>query len=219
MSDQSVYQRQEFGADIGIGQRPALLIVDFVNGFLDPDLFGGGNIADAARRTKPLLDAARASGLPVIFTRIVYAEDGSNAGIWCEKAPRLKLLTESAKASQIVEFLTPLPGELIVRKTQASAFFGTDLSACLVHKGVDTLVVAGCTTSGCVRASVVDAISYNFRPIVVAECVGDRAQGPHAANLFDMKQKYADLVSLNEAVDRFSSERVASGALRSPPGG
>jgi maleamate amidohydrolase len=135
-----------------------------------------------------------------VFTRIVYAEDGSDAGVWCEKAPRLKTLTESAAASQVVDFLAPRPGELVVRKTQASAFFGTDLSSYLTYKGVDSVIIAGCTTSGCVRATVVDAISYNFRPIVVSDCVGDRAAGPHEANLFDIGQKYADLIDLDEAV-------------------
>jgi maleamate amidohydrolase len=198
--DQDVYSRQGFGQPLGFGKRPALLLVDFVNGFLDPEQFGGGNIAVAARNSVPLLAAARAAGVPVVFTRIVYAEDGSNAGVWCEKAPRLKFLTESSSASRVIDELEPRSGEYVIRKTQASAFFGTDLAAHLIHKGVDTLLIAGCTTSGCVRASVVDAISHNLRPIVVEDCVGDRAQGPHQANLFDMGQKYADLLSATEAV-------------------
>ncbi|MCP4306117.1 MAG: isochorismatase family protein, partial [bacterium] len=110
MTDHAVLQKQEFGQSIGMGKRPALLIVDFVNGFLDPDMFGGGNIIEAATQTSTLLAAARSGGHPVIFTRIVYAEDGSDAGIWCRKVPRLKLLTESAPASQITEILEPLPG-------------------------------------------------------------------------------------------------------------
>jgi maleamate amidohydrolase len=200
MLDADVYRQQGFGQKIGRGKRPALLVVDFVNGFLDPSIFGGGSIAEAAQRTRPLLESARSKGLPIVFTRIVYAEDGSDAGVWCEKAPRLKTLTESASASQVVDFLAPRAGELVVRKTQASAFFGTDLSSYLTYKSVDTVIIAGCTTSGCVRATVVDAISYNFRPIVVAHCVGDRAAGPHEANLFDIGQKYADLIELDEAV-------------------
>ena len=200
MPDTDVYRQQGFGQTIGRGTRLALLVVDFVNGFLDPAIFGGGNIMEAAQRTKPLLEAARSKGLPIVFTRIVYAEDGSDAGVWCEKAPRLKTLTESAAASQVVDFLAPRAGELVIRKTQASVFFGTDLSSYLTYKGVDSVIIAGCTTSGCVRATVVDAISYNFRPIVVSDCVGDRAAGPHEANLFDIGQKYADLVDSDEAV-------------------
>lgn len=205
MLDADVYRRQGFGQKIGRGKHPALVVVDFVNGFLDPSIFGGGNIAEAAQQTTMLLQSARSSGLPIAFTRIVYAEDGSDAGVWCEKAPRLKLLTESSAASQVVDILAPLAGEMIIRKTQASAFFGTDLSSYLTYKGVDSVIVAGCTTSGCVRATVVDAISYNFRPIVVADCVGDRATGPHEANLFDIGQKYADLVELNEALEWLSA--------------
>ena len=205
MSDADVYRQQGFGQAISRGKRPALLVVDFVNGFLDPAIFGGGNIAEAAHRTKPLLESARGKGLPIVFTRIVYLKDGSDAGVWCEKAPRLRTLTESAVASQVVDFLAPRAGELIVRKTQASAFFATDLSSHLTYRGVDSVIIAGCTTSGCVRATVVDAISHNFRPIVVADCVGDRAQAPHEANLFDIGQKYADLLDLTEALKWLSA--------------
>jgi maleamate amidohydrolase len=209
MSDTDVYRQQGFGQAIGRGKRPALLVVDFVNGFLDPAIFGGGNIVEAAERTKPLLEAARSEGLPIVFTRIVYAEDGSDAGVWCEKAPRLRTLTESSSASQVVDFLAPRAGELVVRKTQASAFFGTDLSSYLTYKGVDSVIIAGCTTSGCVRATVVDAISYNFRPIVVSDCVGDRALAPHEANLFDIGQKYADLIERDGAVKWLATLRVS----------
>jgi maleamate amidohydrolase len=189
-----VYTRQGFGNALGPGRKSALLIVDFVNGFADPAMFGGGNIQDAIDRTVDVLAWARDQSLPIAFTRIVYAEDGSDAGIWCLKAPRLRELTESNPASHVVDTLAPRPGELVLRKTQASAFFGTDLAAWLVGRGIDTLLVAGCTTSGCVRASIVDAISYNLRPIVIPDCLGDRAIAPHEANLFDLGQKYADLV-------------------------
>ena len=148
----------------------------------------------------PLLRAAREAGLPVAFTRVVYAADGSDAGVFTRKAPGLLALTEESEGSQIVPELAPRPGEHVIRKTQPSAFFGTDLAAWLLGRGVDTLLVAGATTSGCVRASVVDAMSYNLRTIVVRDCVGDRALGPHEANLFDMEQKYADLAGVDEAI-------------------
>jgi len=196
MSD--VYARQQFGRRTGIGARPALVVVDFVNGFCDPDMLGGGNIAEAVAATQPLLTVARARALPVVFTRIVYAADGSDASLWCEKVPRLRQLTEEAAASQVVAALAPLPGELVLRKTQASAFFGTPLAACLVARGVDTLIVAGCTTSGCVRATVIDAMSHNYRTVVASDCVGDRALDPHRASLFDMGQKYSDLLTASE---------------------
>ena len=196
--DTDVYARQQFGGRTGFGKSPALMVVDFVNGFHDPDILGGGNIAEAVMATRPLLDFFRSRGLPVVFTRIVYAEDGSDASLWSEKLPRLRTLTESAYESQVVAALAPRPGEIVVRKTQASAFFGTPLSATLFRLGIDTLVISGCTTSGCVRASVIDAMSLNYRTVVVTDCVGDRALGPHHANLFDMGQKYSDLLTAAE---------------------
>jgi maleamate amidohydrolase len=204
MSESDVYRKQGFGNSSGFGLQPALLVVDFVNGFNDPDLFGGGNIPQAIAHTAILLAAARAADVPVCFTRVVYAADGSDAGVFCLKAPGLKILTEDHVSSAVVEELAPVPGELVLRKTQPSAFFGTDLTGWLVKRRVDTLIVTGATTSGCVRATVVDAMSHNFRTIVATDCVGDRALGPHEANLFDMGQKYADLMSGADIAERFT---------------
>jgi maleamate amidohydrolase len=198
--DTDIYREQNFGNRIGFGNRSALLVVDFTVGFNDPALFGGGNIDAAIQRTVGLLDFFRKKGLPVAFTRVVYADDGSDAGIFCLKAPGLRMLTETHPAGQIVPELAPRKSEYIVRKTQASAFFGTGFAPWLVQQRCDTVVVAGCTTSGCVRASVVDALSHNFRPIVARDCVGDRALGPHEANLFDLQQKYADVLARDEIV-------------------
>ncbi|MEM1049321.1 MAG: isochorismatase family protein [Pseudomonadota bacterium] len=203
MDETEIYRKQQMGGMIEKGRRTALIIVDFANGFIDPDIFGGGNTLEAAKATIPLLDAFRSRNLPVVFTRIVYAEDGSDAGIWCEKVPRLRELTEANPASHIVDFLEPHDGDIIVKKTQPSAFFDTTLGSVLRAQNVDTVAVAGATTSGCVRATVVDAISANFRPTVISDCVGDRALGPHEANLFDMKQKYANLISSAELEDLF----------------
>jgi maleamate amidohydrolase len=200
MSEIEVYEKQGFGQSSGFGNRPALLIVDFVVGFCDPDQFGGGNILDAVAHTKVLLDAARKKNLPIAYTRIVYAVDGSDAGSFCLKVPALEKFNEDSPAGQIVSDLAPKAGEFIIRKTQPSAFFSTGLAAWLVSKQVDTLIVTGATTSGCIRASVIDSMSYNFRTIVAKDCVGDRALGPHAANLFDMGQKYADLKTCDEVV-------------------
>ena len=201
MNDLDIYSKQGFGNSSGFGTRPALLIVDFVNGFNDPDQFGGGNIAPAITQTRVLLEAARNVGLPVAFTRVVYADDGSDLGVFSMKAPSIEALTEHAPGSQIVPELKPVDGEYIVRKTQPSAFFGTGLAGWLVVKGVDTVIVTGCTTSGCVRASVVDSMSHNFRTVVATDGVGDRAIGPHEANLFDMGQKYADLHTCEEIIE------------------
>lgn len=200
MSELEVYAKQGFGQSSGFGQRPALLVVDFVVGFCDPDMYGGGNILSAVARTKVLLKAAREQGLPIAFTRIVYAADGSDAGAFCEKVEGLQTFNEDTPMGQVVDDLAPKPGEAIIRKTQPSAFFGTGFSAWLTSKGADTVIVTGATTSGCVRASVVDSMSYNFKTIVATDCVGDRAIAPHEANLFDMGQKYADLLTSDEII-------------------
>jgi maleamate amidohydrolase len=200
MEEIAIYEQQGFGNRIGFGKSPALLMVDFTVGFNDPAWFGGGNIDAAVRQTVRLLEFFRKQRLPIAHTRIVYAEDGSDVGIFATKIARLGALTETHAAGQIVPELSPLSGELVVRKTQASAFFNTGLAAWLIGRGVDTLIVCGCTTSGCVRASVIDAASWNFRTMVVQDCVGDRADGPHQANLFDMGQKYADIVSRDEVI-------------------
>jgi maleamate amidohydrolase len=159
--------------------------------------------------TKPLLACFRNAKLPIVYTRIVYADDGADAGVWCKKVPRLRDLTEMAHASQVVGGLVPREGELVIRKTQASAFFGTHLSAHFVAKGVDTIVLAGCTTSGCIRASAIDAMSMNHRVIVASDCVGDRALGPHEANLFDLRQKYADLLTGAEIMSALQARFAA----------
>jgi maleamate amidohydrolase len=196
-NDTEIYNAQGFGGSVGIGARPALCVVDFVEGFVDPKVFGGGNIVAAVANTVPLLAAARRCGLPVAFSRVVYAEDGSDECVFVRKVPALAKLTEHAPAGQIVSELRPKPDELILRKTQPSAFFGTNYAQHLRRQSIDTLIVTGCTTSGCVRATVVDAMSHNLRTIVARDCVGDRSLAAHQANLFDMEQKYADLIDAN----------------------
>jgi maleamate amidohydrolase len=195
------------GNRAGLGQAPALVIIDFVVGFTDPAHFGGGNIGPAIEQTVKLLAFARRQGWPVAHTRVVYAEDGSDAGVFTLKAPSLRKLTEASPLSQIVPELSPRPGELVVRKQGASGFFDSNLAGWLAFRRVDTVAVAGCTTSGCVRATVVDAMQHNFRTVCVTDCVGDRAIGPHEANLFDMGQKYADLMTRSELETAWSAPR------------
>lgn len=202
-----IYHRQGMGNRAGLGERPALIIVDFVVGFADPAHFGGGNIGPAIEQTAQLLAFARRQGWPVAHTRVVYAEDGSDAGVFTLKAPSLRTLTEASPLSQIVPDLTPLPGELVVRKQGASGFFDTNLAGWLAFRRVDTVAVAGCTTSGCVRATVVDAMQHNLRTICVTDCVDDRAIGPHDANLFDIGQKYADLMTRAELETAWTTPR------------
>ncbi|WP_408869819.1 isochorismatase family protein [Gluconacetobacter tumulisoli] len=205
-TDNALYQRQGFGRELGIVGQVGLLIVDFVNGFADPAAFGGGNIPQAIAQTGPLLATARRLGWPVAHTRIVFADDGSDANVFSAKVPSMLGLTETNPASAIVPELAPVAGEYVVRKTVPSAFSGTPLASWYAHRGVQTLVVAGCVTSGCVRASVIDAMSLSFRPIVVSDCVGDRAIGPHEANLFDMAQKCGDVMAYETLLSRLSNQ-------------
>jgi maleamate amidohydrolase len=199
--DQDIYQKQGFGNALAPKAPFGLLIVDFVNGFADPLTFGGGNIDQAIECTRGLLAAARLRSWPVAHTRVVYQDDGTDATIMALKVPSLLALRECAPESQIVPQLQPVSGELVVRKINPSAFFGTSLAAWLSQRGVQTLLIAGCTTSGCVRASVVDAMCHGFRPLVVTDCVGDRSLQAHEANLFDMQQKYATLMRCDAVLD------------------
>jgi maleamate amidohydrolase len=206
-SDQAVYRQQGFGGSLGLRAGFGLLVVDFVEGFADPAIFGGGNIPQAIERCGPLLALARAQGWAIAHSRIVYADDDSDANVFSQKVPGMLTLKEHSPASAIVRMLAPKPGELVVRKNVPSAFFGTTLAPWLTQRGVKTLVVAGCVTSGCVRASVVDAMCWGFAPVVVSDCVGDRAIAPHEASLFDMSQKYADVMSLQSLEDRLQTAR------------
>ena len=210
MTDETdIYRKQGFANELGLGASPALLIIDFVIGFTDPEHFGGGNIGPAITKTVALLEFAREQSWPIVHTRVVYAADGSDAGAFARKVPSLLKLTAESELSQIVPELTPRPGELVIQKRQASAFFQTELASWLSYRGVDTTLIAGCTTSGCVRASVIDSISSNFPTVVVEDCVGDRAIGPHEANLFDMGQKYADIRKSEDIIANYRKSRAA----------
>lgn len=209
-SERAIFDKQKFGQNIGFGRRAGLLIVDFTLAFNDPKAFGGGNISEAIKNTVPVLIEARRRGLPVAHTQIVYASDGSDANIHTLKVPRLLTLTPDNPLSAFVPELKPMPGEIIVRKRLPSAFFGTDLAGVLIAKGIDTLLIAGCTTSGCVRASTLDAMCHGFRPMVLSDCVGDRAISPHQASLFDLGQKYADLVLSADAMRAIEAGSTAA---------
>ena len=210
MNTEEIYQSQGFGHTTGIGQRCCLLMVDFVNSFVDPQQLGGPAIQDAVLATVPLLKAFRTWGLSVVHTRVVFEADGSDRNLFATRVKALQALTEHAAGSQIVPELAPLASEWVVRKQGASAFFNTALADWLHFHHVDTLVVAGCTTSGCVRATVVDAVQHNFRSVVISDCVGDRALAPHEANLFDMRQKYADIMTRDELLSHMHSQQGTS---------
>ena len=190
------YRRAGFGGRLEPGERPALLVVDFVQAYLDRSspLYAGVEavLASAAR----LLAAARDGGVPVAFTKVQYAPGGADGGLFYRKVPALEVFQAGSPLGELPGVLTPRPGELVVTKQYASAFFGTSLAASLTALRVDTCVICGLTTSGCVRASAVDALQHGFVPLVVGEAVGDRDPRPHEANLFDLAAKYAEVVEV-----------------------
>jgi maleamate amidohydrolase len=192
---------------LGFGRRPVLLVIDLVQGYTLPGapLLAAGVVA-CVKEVPALLKAARRKKVPVIHTRVLYNpvtfEDG---GMWIKKAPVLKALVPGSKYTEFCPEVRPLKGETVIVKNYASCFFGTSLSATLTAMGCDTVIMAGCTTSGCIRASAVDAVQHGFRPIVVRECVGDRHDGPHESNLFDINAKYGDVVSKAEAIRYLAS--------------
>jgi nicotinamidase-related amidase len=196
----TLYRTRGLGGRVGFGVRPALLVVDLINGFTDPRSPLGSALDAEVEATRRLLDASRAAGAPVHFTTIEYAEGCPDAGVFIRKITALAVLRAGSPYTVVDARIAPRPDEIVWSKKQASAFFGTALAATLTAQRVDTLFIAGATTSGCVRASAVDACQHGFRTIVVREAVGDRAPEPHAANLFDIDSKYGDVVPLAEAL-------------------
>ncbi len=194
------YATHGFRVPLGAGDRPAVLVVDVLRAYLEPGspLYAGVETAVAAAAR--VVAAARAVDVPVVFTRVRYAVGGADGGMWVRKVPALHVLEDGNPLGDFPLEVSPVPGETVVVKQYASAFFGTSLDATLRSRGVDTLLVVGLSTSGCVRASVVDAISLGFRPLVVREAVGDRDPRPHEAALFDIDAKYGDVVPLEEAL-------------------
>ena len=199
------YLRKGFANRSGYGRSPALIIVDFINGFTDPSTPLGGDFAWQINATRQLQEAFRRGKLPIFYTTVAYAEDLHDAGVFVKKVPSLAILRRGSPLTEVDPRIQPMPGEKVLTKKYASAFFGTDLDIDLRLLGVDTVILAGCTTSGCIRASAIDAMQYGYLTIVVREAVGDRAPGPHEANLFDIDAKYGDVVELADVLDYLRS--------------
>jgi maleamate amidohydrolase len=217
MSDeqaQEVYEQARLGGSLTLGERPAVLVVDFSCGFTDPECTLGAEMNDEVEATRHLLDAARAKGLSVVFTSIGFEPSLKDGALWLQKAPALGDLQLGGRWVEIDPRLGRRDDEPVVLKKGASAFFGTNLASILVAQGVDTVVLCGATTSGCIRATAIDLLQYGFPTLVPRECVGDRAQAPHEANLFDIQAKYADVVPVEEALSYLEGvpDRVAAHA-------
>jgi len=198
---------ETFGGSLGWGQRPALLLIDMMRAYFTPGSpFDLGSDA-AVRGCAQLLAAARRAGRPVLHTVVRYRPGARDGGLFVQKVAALRVLAEDAPGDlgELVPELEPRPDEVVVVKQYASAFFGTSLAATLTAAGVDTLVIAGVSTSGCVRASATDAMQHGFRPIVVGEACGDRTPAVHQANLADLQAKYADLATVSEATARLAA--------------
>jgi maleamate amidohydrolase len=203
----TVYRHAGFTGGFELGERPGIVVVDFCRGFTDPAYPLGSDATAEVERTRRLLDAARRNGVLVVFTTISYDEGARAASTWLRKVPSLAGLTPGSPWVEIDPRLGRLEREPVVAKTGASAFFGTPVHAMLTAQRVDTVLVLGATTSGCVRASVVDSVQHGFPTFVVTDCCADRSPGPHEANLFDMTAKYADACTAEEVVSHF--ERLA----------
>ncbi|MCW3768522.1 N-carbamoylsarcosine amidohydrolase [Paenarthrobacter sp. PAE-2] len=195
----SEFKEKGLGGRIGFGSRPALLVIDMIRGFTDARSPLAGDLDEQLIATQDLLARARAAAVPVIFSTVEYDTDLQEAGKWIQKIPSNSWLVEGSEWVELDERLERQSNEMLLVKKYASCFFGTDLAARLVSRGIDTLIIVGCTTSGCVRATAVDSCSYGFHTIVVEEGVGDRAELPHLGSLFDIDNKYGDVVGLKEA--------------------
>lgn len=190
------------GSRLGFGARPALVAVDFMRAYVtEGSPFFAPGVVAAVAESAELLAAARRAGVPIVHTNVRYDPAGRSGGMFVRKIPALRLLVDGEPLAEFCPAVAPQGAELVVTKQYASAFFGTSLASLLTAEGVDTVLMIGCSTSGCIRASAIDAISYGFRPMVIRECVGDRAPSPHEANLVDIDAKYGDVVSKAEALD------------------
>ena len=197
--------RAAYDHRIGFGRRPALILVDFVEAYFDAGCALYADVQPALDSALRLRAAARRAGVPVIYTNVVYHPSMIDGGRFAQKALPLEVFRAGSPMGAWPAGLEPADGELVVSKQYPSAFFGTSLASTLTAAGIDTLVITGLTTSGCVRATCVDACSHGFIPIVVADACGDRHDDPHEANLFDMNAKYGDVVGEAEALDYFAA--------------
>ncbi len=204
--DAEFFAERGFGLTMGFGSRPALVVVDLIKGFTNPDMPLGSDLQAELQWTNRLIDLCRDNGCPIFFTTVSYDHaDLADAGIWALKQRGAQTLRTDTEAVELDAGLHFRPGDALLAKKYASSFFGTDLLSRLVSRGVDTVVIAGCTTSGCVRATAVDAVQNGFRPMVVREAVGDRSKAAHEQSLFDLHAKYCDVIGFDDVAQYFQT--------------
>jgi nicotinamidase-related amidase len=209
--DAAFFKKRGFGLDLGFGENPALLVIDLMKAFTDSTNPLGSNLDVQVDATNQLLDAAHESDFPVYFSYVAYDEANcADAGIWGAKMTGLHGLTADSPTVALDERLHVTPTDAIFLKKYASCFFGTDLVSRLTARRIDTLIITGCTTSGCVRASAVDAIQYGFRPVVVREAVGDRSKPAHDQSLFDIQAKYGDVMNLAAVLSKIDARKPSA---------
>ena len=206
-TEEELFRERGFGDRIGFGIKPLLLVIDLTNAFTDPNT--GSNLDLQIDVCNSLIDTAHQSKIRVIFTTVFYEDDDlRDAGVWALKQRKcLSTLRANSPAVKVDQRLHMAPTDLLLSKKYASCFFGTDFVPRLVSHGADTILISGCATSGCVRATAVDACQYGFRPIVIRDAVGDRSLAAHNQSLFDLDLKYADVMDSDEVL-RFMRERV-----------
>jgi len=205
--DEELYKERGFGKLLGFGKKPGLIVVDMIEGFTDPSMPMGSDLSPQINKVNALLEIIRNKDLPVFFTTISYDDDKlADSGLWYQKMEGLKTLKAGTSAVNVDPRLDFRYGDGLIVKKYASAFFGTDLIARLNSQNVDTVIIVGCTTCGCVRATAVDALQYGYRPIVVEDAVGDRSLASHEQSLIDMRQKYADVLSTEEIITTISAK-------------
>jgi nicotinamidase-related amidase len=206
------YARGGFNQHLAPGEAPALIVVDFLEAYMRPGALLYAACDSALAAAVVLLQAARTAGIPVLHTRVQFQRGGRDGGVFYRKVPALRTFEDGADPSlqAFARGLEPLPGETVITKQYASAFFGTSLSSTLAALRIDTLLICGVSTSGCVRATAVDACQVGLIPLVVRDAVGDRAVSPHEASLFDLQAKYAEVVSLDSALAYLGTARPAT---------
>ncbi|MDM5334209.1 isochorismatase family protein [Ureibacillus composti] len=205
--DEVFFEERGFGKLFGLGRKPGLIVVDVINGFTNPEMPMGSDLTQQIEQINKLLNIMHELELPVMFTTISYDDkNAADSGLWVKKMQGLNTLLAGTEAVEIDSRLDFRKGDSLISKKYASAFFGTDLVSRLNANDIDSVIIVGCTTCGCIRATAVDALQYGYIPIVVEDAVGDRSLASHSQSLFDLRQKYSDVLSTDDIINAISSK-------------